>query len=61
MLMKPAKYGLKFFLLVDPVSNYVLNISIYLGRNNSDNARQCNFGENIVLSHVSMDQSWFLY
>ena len=51
MPMKPAKYGIKFFLLVDPTANYVSNISVYLGKNNYfEGPRQCNVGESVVLS-----------
>lgn len=51
MSSKPAVYGIKFFLLTDPETNYTHNISVYLGRNN--NPRVTNVGERVVTELVS--------
>ena len=49
MPSKPAKYGIKFFLLADPESTYVSNISVYLGKRSNEAVRAVNVGKNIVL------------
>lgn len=51
MPSKPAVYGIKFFLLVDPTTNFCHNISIYLGKVNGQ--RAINLGETVVLDLVS--------
>lgn len=50
MPMKPAKYGLKFFMQADPVAKYVLNVIPYLGKNGDSPTDECSVGESIVLS-----------
>ena len=50
MRLKPAKYGIKFFLFANPLISYVLNISPYLGENGEQSGGSYNVGEKIVLS-----------
>ncbi|CAF2806939.1 unnamed protein product [Rotaria sp. Silwood2] len=47
---KPAKYGLKFWLLCDVDSRYVLSIDLYTGK--KDNIIQKNLASNVVLHLV---------
>ncbi|CAF1008288.1 unnamed protein product [Didymodactylos carnosus] len=47
---KPAKYGLKFWLLCDVGSRYVLSIDLYTGK--KDNIIQKNLASNVVLRLV---------
>ena len=46
--MKPAKYGIKIFLLCDSFTYYVYNADIYLGKN-FDQSNSKNVGENTVM------------
>ena len=50
MLNKPAKYGLKFWVLCDVDSRYVLSINLYTGKRN--NIIQKNLSTNVALSLV---------
>ena len=44
---KPAKYGLKYWSIVDTDSSYVLNLDIYLGKN-AQLVREGSVGESVV-------------
>lgn len=50
MPSKPAVYGIKFFLLVDPNTNYCHNISVYLVKVGNERAKL--LGESVVLDLV---------
>ena len=52
MPSKPAVYGIKFFLLTDPQTNFTHNISVYLGKN-KDSRNNKNIGERVVLDLCS--------
>ena len=47
MPSKPAKYGIKYWAIVDNDSLYVLNLDIYLGKNNQL-IRKGSVGESVV-------------
>ena len=47
MLLKPAKYGLKFWLLANASSYYVSNLQMYTGK---DESRTEELGMHVVLS-----------
>ena len=47
---KPAKYGIKYWVLVDVHSSYVLDIDAYLGENSITSSKSNNIGEKVVLS-----------
>ena len=54
MPSKPAKYGLKYWSLVDVQSSYVMNIDIYLGKNATNaTSREKSVGESVVLKLMS--------
>ena len=54
MPSKPAKYGIKFWVLVDVVSSYVLVIDPYLGKDESSTPRGgVSVGESVVQKLVS--------
>ena len=50
MANKPAKYGLKFWLLCDVDSHYVLSISLHTGK--KDNIIKKNLASDVVLHLV---------
>ena len=56
MQSKPAKYGIKYWALVDVQSSYVLNTKLYLGKINKNDKQATNVGENIV---VNLAQTYF--
>lgn len=45
---KPAKYGLKYYSIVDVSTCYLLDSEIYLGKKTGDPVRAKNVGENVV-------------
>ena len=51
MPSKPAKYGLKYWSLVDVQSSYVVSIDIYLGKTAS--TREGSVGESVVLKLIT--------
>ena len=48
MPSKPAKYGIKYWYIVDNYSSYVLNLDIYLSRNDQQ-IRKGSVGESVVI------------
>lgn len=46
---KPGKFGIKFWLLCDSESAYVLNAQPYLGRNYDENRGNLQLGEHVVM------------
>ena len=45
---KPAKYGIKIFIMADAKTSYMWDAIVYLGKN-KDNERAHNISQNIVL------------
>ena len=53
MQSKPAKYGIKYWAIVDVVSSYILNTDVYLGKDPSNvRERTLSVGESVVLKLV---------
>lgn len=50
MKSKPAKYGIKLWSCVDVDTKFLLNVDIYLGKNNTDAKKNKEVGKNVVLN-----------
>lgn len=49
MKSKPAKYGIKYWCLVDVTTRYLLTVDIYLGKNSSNDKKETQVGMKAVL------------
>ena len=47
---KPARYGIKYWCLVDTEVNYLLDVNCYLGKAEASSRQQSNIGMNTVLT-----------
>jgi hypothetical protein len=50
---KPAKYGLKYFSIVDLETSYLLDTHIYLGKNNAEESVNISLAQDVVLKLAS--------
>lgn len=52
MPSKPAKYGIKFWVLCDSVTNFAWNLQVYTGKSTPDAAPEKNQGQRVVLDLI---------